>query len=69
MVAAVALVVSAFVAIVWLRQRDAAAIRAEQRDERDNSIVARLRGQVEQCETDVRKMKVEQQAFLANARR
>lgn len=68
-VAAVALVSAATVAVVWLRQRAAALIRAEQRDERDNSAVAKLRGSVEQCEADLRKMKSEQVAFMANNRR
>jgi hypothetical protein len=64
----VAFISAAAVAIVWLRQRAAALIRAEQRDERDNGIVARLRGQFEQLDADVRNMRSEQKQFLANAR-
>ena len=67
-VAAVALVSAAGVAVVWLRQRADAAIRAEQRDERDNSLVARLRGSVEQCEAAMRAVTTRMKTFEANNR-
>lgn len=67
-VAAVALVSAAAVAIVWLRQRAAALIRAEQRDERDNGVVARLRGRMDEIEAQFAAARTEQKTFLANAR-
>ena len=67
-IAAVALVSAAVVAVVWLRQRAAAAIRAEQRDERDNGLVARLRGSVEQCEAEMRALTARMKTFEANNR-
>ncbi len=66
LVLAVALVSAAAVAVVWLRQRSAAAIRAESRDERDNGIVAQLRRRVEECEAVASKARLDTSTFIAN---
>lgn len=54
--------------IVWMRFAAAEKLRAEQRDERDNGIVARLRIQVDATDAALVVMKREQATFLANAR-
>lgn len=56
-------------ASLWIRLRAEAEKALLERDEREKGAVAQLRKQMEACEESVRKMKVEQQTFMANTRR
>ncbi len=65
-VALAAVVAASGIAVVWLRQRAAKAMRDEQRDERDTSAIAGLTKRCEVAEATVAKMLTEWKAFSIN---
>ncbi len=57
------------VAISWLNVRERAAVRLEERDEREKSAVATLKAQVEDAEARMRKVETEWKTFRLNNER
>lgn len=57
------------VAIRWLNVREQEQIRGEFRDERDKGAVAACVAKVDAIEAELKAMRTEQKAFIANNRR